>query len=118
MPAPGDSAWDEAAWVESIGTGEVRANVVLAAVEEAYRRHRATGIWSERVWGLVAGASGHPFVVYDPVLRPTDLKPNDPAWVHVPGAWQGSVAAQLSGALGASKDRVALAKALKTATGG
>ncbi len=116
MPSPGNDTWDEAAWVESIGAGTVRADAVLGAVNAAVRLHDVRVIWSERVWGLVAGATGAPFVVYDQVSTPDGLRATDPAWVHVPGAWDGVVEAHLSRALAASLDRTELIEAVKTAT--
>lgn len=117
MPAPGSSAWDESAWVESIGQGTVRADAVLGAVLAASRRHGAVAIWAHRVWGLVAGASGLPFVVHEPVWNATQLQPSDPAWVHVPGAWGGVVKRELDRALAASNDDEALVSVLKNAAG-
>ena len=116
MPAPGNDTWDEAAWIESVGAGTVRADAVLGAVSAAARQHSADVIWAERVWGLIAGASGVPFVVHDPVRTPGDLRMTDPAWVHVPGAWDGVVKSHLSRALAASDDRAELVGAMKTAT--
>jgi len=118
MPAPGAATWDESAWVESIGRGSVRADAVLGAVMAAAKRHDAVAIWAHRVWALVAGPSGLPFVVHDPVRDSSRLQPSDPAWVHVPGAWTGVIDRELNQALAVSDDVDLLVAALNNASGG
>lgn len=116
MPAANGAQWDEAAWTESIGTGVVRADAVVGAVMAAARQHGAVGVWAHRVWGVVAGATGLPFAVTEPVRTPGELTIEDPAWVHVPGAWQGAVEGLLDQAVSTSTDRAILVDALKKAT--
>jgi len=116
MPAPNGAQWDEAAWTESIGSGSVRADAIVGAVMGAARQHGAVGVWAHRVWGVVAGATGLPFAVIEPVRTAGELTEEDPAWVHVPGAWQGVVDGLLDQAVSVSADRAILVDALKKAT--
>ena len=84
----------------------------------AAKRHDAVAIWAHRVWALVAGPSGLPFVVHDPVRDSIRLQPSDPAWVHVPGAWTGVIDRELNQALAVSDDVDLLVAALNNASGG
>ena len=118
MPAPGNDTWDEAAWVESIGRGTVRADALVGAVQAAARAHNARAVWAHRSWALIAGAMALPFVVHEPVREPSQLAHSDPAWVHVPQAWHGVMDAQLDRALAVSMDEAPLVAALKNAANG
>ena len=104
----------ESAWTEAVGMGRTFADDLAGAVAQVVREKGARAIWAHRGWGLVASAQQVPFVVHEPIEQIEDLRSTDPPWVHVPGAWEGSVRAQLSRALAKHTDAESLVDALKT----
>ena len=101
-----------------IATGRPYVGRQAGALRAGARTSGAVAVWGVRAWGLPASAVGLPFVVRDPVRTLDDLDPTrDPAWVHVPGAWWGSVDSALSGALLMSGDPARLAQQLGQAGG-
>ena len=80
---------------EANGRGEVWAEREAGALLAAARATGARGIYAHRAYGVAAAGVGLPYVWSGPICRPEDLDlSSDPAWVHVPGAWQGWMADQ------------------------
>jgi len=110
--APGES-YDALAFAESLGRGTVRVDALAGAVQSAAETRVVVGVWGHRAWGVVAGATGLPFVVEDPIRSIDALDgTRDPPWVHVPGAWSGAMDTVLSSALAAGDDPQALLAAI------
>lgn len=95
---------DVDAWIEGVGSGRPLANRILGAVAAGVRQKAPVGIVAARGWGLVAAGHHVPFVVVDPLTTPASLRPTDPHWVHVRGAWDGVALSRIedSAATGAS----------------
>jgi len=116
IPTPPGVQYDALALAKSIGNGTVRVDAIAGAVQAAAQVRGAVAVWGHRAWGLVAGSTGLPFVVEDPIRSLNDLDAErDPPWVHVPGAWQGSMDAVLSGALAVGSDANELVSAISRA---
>ena len=113
IPTPPGEAYDALAIAESIGSGTVRVDALAGAVQLAADTRAAVAVWGHRAWGLVAGATGLPFVVEDPITVLSDLSPStDPPWIHVPGAWTGAIEKSHSRALAVGEDPQALVDAI------
>ncbi len=113
IPSPPGAVYDELAWARSIGHGDVRVDALAGAVLAAAETRKAEAVWGHRAWGLVAAATGLPFVVEDPISSMGQVNAEtDPPWIHVPGAWEGSIEEMLSRALAVGKDPQALVVAL------
>jgi dienelactone hydrolase len=113
IPIPPGVSYDALAFAESIGLGAVRVDALAGAVQAAADTRTVVAVWGHRSWGLVAGATGLPFVVEDPIRTIEELDhAKDPPWVHVPGAWSGAIDTLLSGALANSDDPQTLLKAI------
>lgn len=91
-------------WIESVGEGRALADSVYGGVAAAVRQRPPVAIIASRGWGLVAAGHGRPFVVTDPLTSLDQLKPSDPPWVHVPGAWNGVAEARLASAAAVVED--------------
>lgn len=100
------------AFAESVALGDVFADAVVASVRQAAERKQADAVYAARAWALPAASLGLPYVVRDPVRAARDLTDEDPAWVHVPGAWHGVVAAAMDGARATGSDAATLSAAL------
>ncbi len=104
---------DETGAAAAFGRGQVYADRFGGAVNAAARAKDAVGIYAVRSWGLAAAGASLPFVVRDPLRELDQVDPSlDPAWVHVPGAWWGSVESALNGAKITGEDPGSLAAAL------
>ena len=91
----------------------MRVDALAGAVQSAADTRAAVAVWGHRAWGLVAGATGLPFVVEDPITVLSDLSPStDPPWIHVPGAWTGAIEKSHSRALAVGEDPQALVDAI------
>ena len=101
------------AWTESVGHGRVYADELVAAVAAVVRDQSARVVWAHRAWAIVASAQSAPFVVHQPINGLEDLRPTDPPWLHVPGAWEGLVRDQLSKAKAVHTDVEPLLAAMK-----
>ena len=109
---------DQGALHEAQVTGAVAAEAVAGALALAARRADAKGVYAVRAWAVPAAALGLPWVARDPVRDPRRLGADDPAWVHVPGAWWGGMDALLQGARAEGSAPGALAGALAGAVAG
>ncbi len=100
----------------SIGTGGTPYTHVLSgALAAAADRISARAIYSKRGFALVAAGTGLPYAVLDPIRTLDDLRPTDPTWIHVRGAWWGALEPVWQGALIVASDRPAVVSALQKA---
>jgi len=106
---------DQGALHEAQVTGAVAAEAVAGALALAARRAGAQGVYAVRAWAVPSAALGLPWVVRDPVRDPRRLGADDPAWVHVPGAWWGAMDGLLQGARAEGESPAELAAALRSA---
>ena len=105
------------AWTEAVGEGRVYADELAGAVSTVVRDQSARWVWAHRAWGLVASAQSVPFVVHEPIAELKDLRPTDPPWLHVPGAWEGVLRDRLSKAKASHVDVEPLLAAMKAVEG-
>jgi dienelactone hydrolase len=113
VPLPPGVSYDALAFAESLGRGQVRVDALAGAVLAAGESRSAVGVWGRRAWGLVAGSTGMPFVVQDPIRTVEELDvTHDPPWIHVPGAWSGAIDTLMAGALAVGEDPEALVLAI------
>ena len=105
--------WDPVDLAESISTQQPLIDRVAGALSAIVRRESAVAIWGVRGYGLAASATGHPFVVRDPVRTIDAVDPAvDAPWIHVPGGWWGGVEAHLAKAVATGTEPADLASAL------
>ncbi|MEC8423833.1 MAG: hypothetical protein VX000_08655 [Myxococcota bacterium] len=108
---------DAAGLSESIAKEQVYADVLAGGLAAAARGSDAIGVYAVGAWALPASTLDLPFVVRRPIRSPIDLDlEQDPAWIHVPGAWWGVVEDRLALAHATGPDAAPLAKALRDAT--
>lgn len=108
---------DAAGLSESIAGERVYADVLAGGLAAAARSSNAVGVYAVGAWALPASTLDLPFVVRRPIRSPADLDlEQDPAWIHVPGAWWGVVDERLALAHAAGADAASLAGALRDAT--
>ena len=100
--------------VDLLNDRETFADDLVGAVAQVVREKGARAIWAHRAWGVIASAQQVPFVVHEPIEKIEDLRSTDPPWIHVPGAWEGGIRAQLSRALATHTDAGSLVTTLKT----
>ena len=105
IPTPPGIPYDELALAKSIGVGTVRAESVAGAVAAAATAKQAIAIWGHRSWGVVAGLTGLPFVVQDPIqsFDEVDIQVDLP-WIHIPGAWNGGIDRVMANSLATGTD--------------
>ncbi len=77
---------------EAIAENGAYADRFAGAVASACSRKGALGAYGVGAYGVAVAASGVPFVVRDPVMELDQVDTGrDPPWVHVPGAWWGTM---------------------------
>ena len=95
--------------------GTPYTHVLSGALAAAAARIDAEAIYAVRGYALVAAGTGIEYAVLDPIRTFADIElENDPAWIHVPGAWWGAIDASWKGARAVSTEREALVSALQT----
>ena len=95
--------------------GTPYTHVLSGALAAAADRIHAEAIYAVRGHALVAAGTGLDYVVLDPIRTPAHIDPEqDPAWIHVPGAWWGALEPVWSNALALSNERAVAVQHLRT----